>query len=248
MNADKAKYFIIKADDLKYNHISKNWIKFIDILNKHEIPAALGLIGGYLEYSKDVKYKRWFLNLISNHEIFTHGYTHELNEYSSSSMKEQVKSIEKTIKMVKEILGISICTFGAPGNNISKETKKALEETPVKIWLFGMDWKGFNLNQRNFEFEYSQFHKSCFRNKYLRYFEMKASLFLNRRIPGNCSFDELVQRYKNVFNVSLIMGQIHPSCWSSRDIEELERFLYFVLEKGKHQFITPKEFVKKQNR
>jgi len=38
------------------------------------------------------------------------------------------------------------------------------------------------------------------------------------------------------------------SKWSSRDIEELERFLCFVLEKGEHQFITPKEFVKKQNR
>jgi hypothetical protein len=39
----------IKADDLKYNHLSKGWIVFLNILNKFKITAALGLIAKSLE-------------------------------------------------------------------------------------------------------------------------------------------------------------------------------------------------------
>jgi len=42
------------------------------------------------------------------------------------------------------------------------------------------------------------------------------------------------------------MGKIHPICWSLENIKELEKFLWFVLNEGEHQFIIPKEFVKKQ--
>jgi len=59
---NKNKYFIIKLDDLKYNHLSKNWVAFLNILNKYKIPVALGLIGKLLEDNKGEKYNRWFKN------------------------------------------------------------------------------------------------------------------------------------------------------------------------------------------
>jgi peptidoglycan/xylan/chitin deacetylase (PgdA/CDA1 family) len=242
---NKNKYFIIKADDLTYNHLSKNWVTFLNILNKHNIPVALGLIGKSLEGNKGEEYNRRFKELISNHEIFCHGYLHCLNEYTDRNLEDQRNSILKSIEIIKKTLNYSPCTFGAPGNNISKNTKKALECTSINIWLFGMEWKCVNLNQRNFEFEYSDLNKARFKNRWLRRFEIKTSFLLNKKVPGNCDFSELIQRYKNVFNTQLIMGQIHPSSWSFKDLKELEKFLCFVINEGEHQFITPKQLVEK---
>jgi peptidoglycan/xylan/chitin deacetylase (PgdA/CDA1 family) len=162
---NKNRYFIIKADDLKYNHLSKNWVAFLNILNKHKIPAALGLIGESLEINKGEEYKNRFTELISNHEVFCHGYLHCSNEYVDKNLEDQRNSVLKSIEIIKKILNYSPCTFGAPGNNISKNTKKALECTSINIWLFGMEWKGVNLNQRNFKFEYSNHYKPVFKNR-----------------------------------------------------------------------------------
>jgi len=243
---NKNKYFIIKADDLTYNHLSKNWITFLNILNKYNIPAALGLIGKSLDDNKGEKYNRWFRKLIANHEIFCHGYTHYLNEYMDTNLESQRNSILKSIEITKKTLNYSPCTFGAPGNSISKNTKKALEYTSISIWLFGMEWKGVNLNQRNFEFEYSNFNKNRFKNKLLRRFEIRASIVLNKKVPGGCDFNELTKRYKNISNAQLIMGQIHPASWNSKNLKEVEKFLCFVINEGEHQFITPKQLVEKQ--
>ena len=174
---NKNKYFIIKADDLKYNHLSKNWVEFLNILNKYKIPAALGLIGKSLEINEGKEYNSRFKELISNHELFCHGYLHCLNEYVDRNIEDQRDSILKSIKIIKKILNYSPSTFGAPGNNISKNTKKALECISINIWLFGMEWKGLNLNQRHFEFEYSTLNKSLFKNELLRRFEIRAKLF-----------------------------------------------------------------------
>jgi hypothetical protein len=243
---NKNKYFIIKADDLRYNHLSKNWVEFFNILNKYKIPVALGLIGKSLEINKGKEYNDRFKELILNHELFCHGYSHCLNEYVDLNLEDQRNSILKSIKIIKNILNYSPFTFGAPGNDISKNTKRALECTSISIWLFGMEWKGVNLNQRNFEFEYSNLNKARFKNKWLRSFEIKASLLLNKKVTGNCNSSELIQRYKNVFNSQLIMGQIHPASWNSINLKGLEKFLCFVINEGEHQFITPKKFVEKE--
>jgi hypothetical protein len=243
---NKNKYFIIKADDLKYNHLSKNWVTFLNILNKHNIPAALGLIGKSLEINKGKEYTRRFKDLISNHELFSHGYLHCLNEYVDRNLEDQRNSILKSIEIIKKILNYSPCTFGAPGNNFSKNTRKALESTSINIWLFGMDWDKINLNQRNFEFEYSNLNKSYFKNKLFCIFEIRAKFLLDKNIPGVCNFNELVQRYKNVSNDQLIMGQIHPALWNLKNLKELEKFLCFVINEGEHQFTTPKQLVEKQ--
>ena len=243
---NKNKYFIIKADDLKYNHLPKNWITFLNILNKYNIPATLGIIGKSLEGNKGEEYNRRFKELISNHEIFCHGYLHCLNEYTDRNLKDQRNSILKSIEIIKKTLNYSPCTFGAPGNNISESTKEALIHTPINIWLFGMEWERNNLNQRNFEFEYSNLCRPVFKNKWLHRFEIRVPLLLSKRVPGHCNYTELIQRYKNVFNRRLIMGQIHPSSWSFKDLKELEKFLCFVINEGEHQFITPKQLVEKQ--
>ena len=245
---NKNRYFIIKADDLKYNHLTKNWVTFLNILNKHNIPAALGLIGKSLEDNKGERYNKWFNKLIANHEIFCHGYFHNLDEYNGPTLESQKKSVLKSIGISKKVLKVSISTFGAPGNNISRKTKKALIYTPINIWLFGMEWERINLNQRNFEFEYSDLNKARFKNRWLRRFKIKASFLLNKKVPENCDSSELIQRYKSVFNTQLIMGQIHPASWSFKDLNELENFLCFVLDRGEHQFITPSEFVEKQKK
>ena len=243
---NKNKYFIIKADDLKYNHLSKNWVEFLNILNKYKIPAVLGIIGKSLEINKGEEYKNRFTELISNHELFCHGYLHCLNEYVDRNIEDQRDSILKSIKIIKKILNYSPSTFGAPGNNISKNTKKALECTSINIWLFGMKWKEINLNQSKFKFEYSNFNKNRFKNKLLRRIEIRASIVLNKKVPGRCDFNELVYRYKNVFNTQIIMGEIHPASWNSKNLKELEKFLCFMINEGEHQFITPKQLVEKQ--
>ena len=243
---NKNKFFIIKADDLKYNHLSKNWVEFLNILNKYKIPAALGLIGKSLEINKGKEYNSRFKELISNHELFCHGYLHRLNEYVDRNIEDQRDSILRSIEIIKKTLNYSPCAFGAPGNNISKNTKRALECTSISIWLFGMKWKEINLNRSNFEFEFSNFNKNRFKNKLLRRFEIRASIVFKKKVPGRCDFNELVYRYKNVFNTQIIMGEIHPTSWNSKNLKELEKFLCFMINEGEHQFITPKQLVEKQ--
>ena len=208
----------------------------------------MALIGRSLEKNKGEKHNRWFRKLIENYEIFCHGYFHYLNEYKNTNLEEQISSILKNIKMARKVLGMSISTIGSLGNNISKNIKKSLIKTPINILLFGMECEINNLNQRNFEFKYSNLYRPVFKNRWLRYFDFKVDLPLNKRVPGNRNYAELVQRYKNVFNRRLIMGQIHPSSWSFKDLEELEKFLCFVIDRGEHQFISPKKFVEKQTK
>lgn len=203
---NKNRYFIIKADDLKYNHLSKNWVAFLNILNTHEIPATLGLIGKSLEDNKGEKYNRWLRKLIANHEIFCHGYFHKSDEYKNLTIEEKRGLILKTLGRAKEILKMPIWSFGAPENKFSGKTREALKHTSINIWLFGMEWERNNLNQRNFEFEYSNLYRHVFKNRWLHRFEIRVSLLLNKRVPGNCNYAELVQRYKNVFDRQLIMG------------------------------------------
>ncbi len=239
------KYFIIKADDFKYNNISNSWLGFLNCINDLKIPAALGLIGKSLESNKPERYNNKVLELIANHEIFAHGYHHDLREYLDHSVEEQKKSIIQTLELIKNKLNLSVRTFGAPGNNISKNTKEALIVSPVNIWLYGMDWERLNLNKRNFEFEYSDMNKSKYKNKYLCTFNTRLSLFLNKSIPGNCNYHELLNRYQNKRSSPLIMGQIHPAIWSDFDLNELKKFLKFVLDEDEHKFITPQKYFEK---
>ena len=74
---------------------------------------------------------------------------------------------------------------------------------------------------------------------------IEVALFLNKMVPGNCDFYELTQRYENVSNNSLIIGQIHPAIWIYRNLKEFEKFLCYVLEKGKHQFIIPRKYIER---
>lgn len=142
----------LKADDMRFEPtqiIYPQWQKLLDYMVERKIKMCVGLICNYLERGNAQFFER--LKQIDRHEyfeIFNHGYDHVLNklnengepywEFFNTSFEQQKEHFIKAQNLVKEKLGITMHVFGAPGNKIDINTKKAIETIPdLKVWFLG---------------------------------------------------------------------------------------------------------------
>lgn len=242
-------YFIIKADDLHLNRIQGGWKYFLSILEQNSLRADLGIIG------KSVIADFPFKESILRNELFLHGFFHEIKEYKDSPLSRQIDLIARTKNEIQQRLGILVDIFGAPGNNINKDTITALRKNKIKVWFFGLDdpqGEIINLNNK-LRFEFSDKNRDRFRQqrvngsvlirKYFNGMRMLEREWLNLRIPDNCGFNELVERYGGLKNKTLIIGQIHPHQWSRKDLSGFVKFIDFVRNKEDRTIVTAGEYV-----
>ena len=143
---------ILKADDIRFTPetiLSPRWQNFVDYIARQGIKAALGLIGNSLEADNPS-----YFNLLKDlhnsphFEIWNHGYDHVLkgtnaageiyHEFSNIPYEAQKDHLQKTQRLAREKLGITLQTFGAPGNAIDDATCRAIDEiVELDIWLYG---------------------------------------------------------------------------------------------------------------
>jgi len=140
---------IIKVDDLRYNPetvVSERWGRFVDYMEKEQIPASIGLIGESLEKGGSA-YSDW---IVQKHEtglfeFWNHGYDHSKGaaagstqwEFRNRSKSDQARHLQKAQELAREHLGFDLVTFGAPYNQSDQITAEVLESIPeITNWLF----------------------------------------------------------------------------------------------------------------
>ena len=218
---------ILKADDLvfdEYDIISDRWSTFLEYIRTKNIKASLGLICNSLEQGKEPYISRLKQYLaFGNFEIWNHGYSHFMNgknekgewahEFMNTPFQYQLEHLQKSQRLVKQKLGITMRTFGAPGNACDENTVKALEQLKdIKIWYFGRSASDKLQLERSTEVEH---------------------------ITGVPNFDTFVQRY-NPHSTYLVL-QVHPNLWSHSNFSEFQKIVDYLIESGV-SFVTPYEY------
>ena len=221
--------FVVKADDFLLDGISRSWRYFLDMSVSHGIPVLLGIVGSRIKkYSGEVRPE-----YVAGNEIFAHGYYHFVNrkgvsEYSGTGLPFQYDSIMKTLKTAKEVLGIDIKTFGAPGNMTDDCTGQALDKIPeIENVLYKPITASKRLLERNFEFEYrfnfDRFHQEMYAINHLVWKVFQVGF-------QNSPLRVLEERFLEVVlnNSTIICGQIHPAWWSVHQLHGLEHFFSYL--------------------
>ncbi len=204
---------IIKADDLagypgKKEAIPRKWQRFVDIIEKYNIKATIGIIGNSLIFD-DIEYFNWIkkYNDIGLIEFWNHGFLHRqfnfdndvYQEFNGTTDEYQLKLINYTNQLANEKLDIKFTTFGAPYNEIDENTIIALNLTNITHWLFGLDaFNSINLSQR-------------------LDIEKYASLV---------DFEYFKINFKH-FDYAII--QVHPNNWNNESFNNFERVINFLL-------------------
>ena len=217
---------VLKADDLVYESGSifpANWNKYFELIEGLGIKGTAGIIGNSMENAPASYYEK-----IKKHhqkgniEFWNHGYTHELGrrnskgetyyEFNNSGKDFQKAHMERTQTLGKEKLGITFRAFGAPGNQIDKDTNSLIEESQdIRLWFYGHPDSRKNILKRTpgAEIEYPVHHPV---------------------------YQKFVENYKP--EVSILVLQFHPSRWSVTQFEEFRKII-FHLQKEHVCFMNP---------
>lgn len=215
---------ILKADDLagfpgKYEVVPKRWQRFVDIIEKFNIKATIGIIGNSLVFD-DKEYFEWVKKYHKDGliEFWNHGFLHRqfnfdgetYQEFRDTTSEYQLQLINYTNKLAKEKLNIEFITFGAPYNAIDENTSISLNKTNITHWLLGIDsFNGTNLSNR-----------------------------LDIEHPTHVVNLEFFKY--NFKQLDYAVVQVHPNNWDENSFVEFEKYIEFSLSK-KNKFILAKD-------
>lgn len=143
---------ILKLDDITHHGVRGNqpiaprWQRCVDFLKQEQVKASLGIIGFSLEEDCPV-YFQWIKDLDREGlvEFWNHGYqnrkaTDAQGEFESKSLEEQKTLLEKTQRLAKEKLGLTLRAFGPHWSGTNATTAAALAAIPeIKAWFYGPD-------------------------------------------------------------------------------------------------------------
>jgi hypothetical protein len=218
---------LLKADDLsctKKNDLSANWKRFLSYVEEKNIKASLGLIANSLERG-NWQYVQFLRDLSrSDHfEIWNHGYNHLLNgkkrtgetyhEFCNTPFEYQKQHLLKAQNLAKNMLHITLSTFGAPGNAIDTNTILALDDVDdIKVWYFGLDGSSKMVLARSTDIEFPTHHPD---------------------------FDKFLEDYDATARYLAL--QIHPHSWDDRRFGEFKKIIDYLIARGV-TFIHPHEY------
>lgn len=224
---------VLKMDDLKpsgsNNAIPARWKAFVAVCDELGVKASLGLIGNGLE-NPSPEFVTWVqeLNATGRFQLWNHGYTHaeypkengqRRAEFIGPDVATQRATTERTQKLAKDKLGITLTAFGTPFNVMDENTDQALSELPaIQEWFFGPGkpkaYKGVVLPRR-----------------------------VNLEHPTmNPSSAGLIADFnKNAATADVLVLQGHPGGWSDERLGEFRKAVVFLKEQG-CEFLTAAEY------
>lgn len=224
-NNNIKKKIILKLDDLAVkNGVCKSMPVF-KLLEKKQIKASFGIIPARCD-STLIETLNLYLKSVNKtgdklFEIWHHGYDHIIPEFKEKDYSYQKEHFEKADKMIKEILGIQMHSFGAPGNATDSITNSViLENEEYKVFMFSKviprDTKG------------------------ILYLENRTNM---EDGTGNLNYNFFTENYiKNKERYSDYMVlQGHPKKWSPEKIKQFERIIDFLILEG-CEFVLPYEY------
>lgn len=136
---------ILKLDDVTRNGakgsspVSPRWQRCVDFLTQEHLAASLGILGYSLDRDAPA-YFQWIKDLdkSGSFEFWNHGYEDKANPFNGPSLESQKTALEKTQRLAREKLGITLTAFGPHWGPTDANTDTALAEIPeIKVWLFG---------------------------------------------------------------------------------------------------------------
>ena len=223
---------VLKMDDVKpasNGAIPARWKAFVAVCEELDVKASLGLIGNGLD-NPSPEFVAWVktLDQSGRFQFWNHGYTH--TEYPKENGQRRAEfigcddatqraTIEKTQKLAKDKLGLTLTAMGTPFNLIDANTDQALSEVPeIQQWFFGPDkpkaFKGVVLPHR-----------------------------VNLEHPTmNPSAEGLIADYnKTASKVDVLVLQGHPGGWGDDRLMEFRKAVVFLKEQG-CEFLTAAEY------
>jgi peptidoglycan/xylan/chitin deacetylase (PgdA/CDA1 family) len=228
----KPQIILLKLDDITTDGasgklpISPRWQRTADFIEKNNLKAGFGIIGFSLEQDNPAYFK-WIKDLDQRGaiEFWNHGYTQRKNEdkfgeFEQGSAEAQQALLEKTQRLAKERLGITLRAFGEHWSGVTEETQKALDAIPDnRIWLYGpknpTSYKKLSLS---------------------RILGLENPTF----VPDPEKFKTLYE--KNAATAPVLVLQGHPNQWTDERWEGFVKIIDFLKSKG-CVFMKPMEYM-----
>lgn len=233
-----APFVILKMDDLTERGakpgegVSPRWQAFAAACEELDVKASMGLIGNALE-NPSPAFVAWVRDKAASgrFQIWNHGFTHAEQpaengqrraEFIGPDAATQQATLERTQRLAKEKLGLTLTAFGSPFNVLDANTELAVAKVPeLDAWFFG-----------------SSKSKACPavvlpRVANLEHPTMKPS------------FGGLQRDFEKQRGSAVLVLQGHPNGWSPEQLEEFRKSVLFLKEQG-CEFLTPAEYVARQ--
>lgn len=209
---------IIKADDFGH-HLNAASLEFIESVERMGGVVSLGIITSHLSGSANAA-KRFCDLQQRGHEMWFHGHSHHLKpspeEFRDSGMDAQRRSFGTGLSAAQYKLGMSLVTFGAPGNAIDNVTETVVNAFPqIHTWFFGTACK------------------QCLILPWHIGVEEETAVM---RDP-DAFFDEL----DAMGDVDVLTLQVHPIGWSETSVARHMEILEGIVARGRYRFATPDE-------
>jgi len=104
--------------------------KLLNLYRKYNIKATFFFTGEIIELFPDIVK----LVIPDNHEIGSHGYSHDINQaFDILSYEEQCEHLKKSKYLLEKISNDEVISFRAPALRVNKYTPKALIKSGFKI-------------------------------------------------------------------------------------------------------------------
>jgi len=216
---------LLRLDDLSRSGahgqepVSARWRHCVDFLAAEGVKASLGIIGNSLEEDAPA-YFNWIRDLYKKGltEFWNHGYEDKADQFQGPSMEEQKAALEKTQRLAREKLGLTLRVFGPYGNNTDAGTEAALAAIPeIWVWFYGPDTKGKQVSLKHtIDFEQPTFVPNF--EKFKADFEKRAA----------------EQPY--------VVLQGHPNQWDDARFAAFVQIVKFLKERG-GEFMTVSDYL-----
>jgi peptidoglycan/xylan/chitin deacetylase (PgdA/CDA1 family) len=224
MKPKQTQKVIFKADDIREHPtdvLSAGWTRFVSLIDDAGVTAALGLIGDSLQDPSTAYIDR--LNELAKSaafELWNHGYDHYLNqptedggtysEFHNTTLEHQTHHLSKTQQLAQDVLGLTLTTFGAPGNHIDDNTWVALDaESDILAWFYGDPRSKKHILERTINVEHPVHH------------------------PDFTAFSNAYQS-----DIPVLTLQLHPGGWDDFRFTQFETILSFLKDQG-CDFVNP---------
>lgn len=215
---------ILKFDDIRVKEYKCAATPVMEFLIQKQVKCSYGVIAKDLDNTTKETLEKYINaknskgeNLV---EIWHHGYDHVKGEFLGSGYEHQKKHFDDASKIVKDLLGIQMRSFGTPFNQSDSVTYKVFGEDPnYKVFMYDRKVK-------------SDPKKGTLNN-----------IFVIEKGTGNIDFETFKSDYesKNGKYSDYVVLQAHPNGWQSDKIEQLNKIIEFLKEKN-CEFVLPYEY------
>lgn len=240
---------ILKADDL--GDTTRNWNRFIKILNDDSICAGIGVITKNVHKSTVSEIQK-ISNINQSNgfpvvEFWNHGYDHinlkekdAVTEFYNTDFKYQQKHFSIAQHFFSDTLHLTSHSFGAPHNRTTYLTETVIQSFPeINVWQHYSKIENYKLTgwkDPKFTIIHETDKHIILSIDYLSLMKINLEDFFNNYAKDNMK--------------PYLLIQIHPANWDEATFEKFETLVAFY--KLKHAtFMTPYQYYqflhKKQN-